>query len=97
MQRVLIRAIGPSLPLAGTLADPTLGLHDGNGTLVTMNDDWRDTQQTDITATGLAPLNDFESAILMTLQPGLYTAIVRGLNNTSGVGLVEVYAVAPAP
>ncbi len=92
-----MRAIGPSLPLAGTLADPTLELRDGNGVLLNMNDDWPDTQEADITATGLAPTNDLESAGLMTLNPGLYTAIVRGLNDTTGIAPVEVYALAPAP
>jgi hypothetical protein len=75
--------------LAG--ADPTLELYDGNGVLLASNDDWRDTQEADITATGLAPSNDAESAILRTLAPSLYTAIVGGANETTGVALVEVY------
>jgi hypothetical protein len=86
--------IGPTLSNFGVnnaLADPTLELHDGNGTLLASNDDWKETQQAAIAATGLAPPNDLESAIVGTLPPGNYTAIVRGFNNTSGNALVEVY------
>jgi hypothetical protein len=92
--QMLVRAIGPSLAANGVaqpLADPVLELHDGNGDLISTNDDWRSTQQSDITATGLAPASDNESAILVTLDPGSYTAIVRGQNSTTGVALVEVY------
>ncbi|HEY3663838.1 MAG TPA: plastocyanin/azurin family copper-binding protein [Chthoniobacterales bacterium] len=92
--KVLVRAIGPSLTgqgVAGALADPTLELHDGNGALIQSNDNWKDTQQTEIEATGLAPVNDLESAISETLAPGAYTAIVAGKGGTTGVGLVEVY------
>lgn len=88
---VLIRAVGPSLPLSGALADPTVELHDGIGALMATNDDWRTSQQSAIIATGLAPINDKESALLVTLSPGPYTAIVRGVGGTSGIGLVEVY------
>lgn len=90
--RVIVRAIGPSLPLAGALADPDLELHDGNGALVASNDNWRSTQEAEIIATGIPPTNDLESAIVQSLTPGNYTAIVRGVNNTTGVGLVEAYA-----
>jgi hypothetical protein len=92
--RVIVRAIGPSLSqfgIANALADPVLELHDSNGTLIAMNDNWKDTQQSDIQATGLAPTNDLESAIVTDLAPGGWTAIVRGRNGTTGVGLVEVY------
>lgn len=91
--RMLVRAIGPSLSASvpNALLDPTLELHDGSGALVAANDDWRDTQQADIEATGIPPTNIKESAILSTLPPGGYTAIVRGVGNTTGVGLVEVY------
>jgi len=92
-QKVLIRAKGPSLPIAGRLANPTLELHDDQGMLLAFNDDWRTTQQAEIMATGLPPTNNFESAIVQTLAPGSYTAIVRGKNNTSGVALVEIYAI----
>lgn len=87
----LVRALGPSLPVAGFLSDPTLELHDGNGTTLTSNDDWRSDQESEILATGLPPDSDAESAILTTLSPGPYTAIVRGANNATGIGLVEVY------
>jgi hypothetical protein len=87
----IIRAIGPSLPLAGALADPTLELHDGNGATIASNDNWKDTQEAAIQATGLAPTNDAESAIVDTLAPGPYTAIVQGTNNTTGVAMIEAY------
>lgn len=90
-QRVIVRAIGPSLTVAGALSDPTLELRDGNGALISSNDDWRSTQQSEIVATGIPPANDAESAIVSTLTPGPYTAIVRGKNGTTGIALVEVY------
>jgi uncharacterized protein (DUF1800 family) len=86
-----VRAIGPSLPLQGTLSDPVLELHDGSGALVASNDNWRSSQQTAIIAAGLAPADDRESALIATVSTGSYTAIVRGANNTTGVALVEVY------
>ena len=95
---VLVRAIGPTLANAGVdgaLEDPILELHDANGSLIVSNDDWKTTQQTEIEATGLAPTDDRESAILRTLAPDSYTAIVRGKNDTSGVALVEVYNISP--
>jgi hypothetical protein len=91
---VLVRAIGPSLAKEGVsepLSDPVLDLYDSNGRLISTNDNWRSTEQAAIAATGIAPLNDNESAILATLAPGSYTAIVRGQHLTSGVALVEVY------
>jgi CSLREA domain-containing protein len=93
-KRVIVRAIGPSLAQHGItnpLLDPTLELHNGNGAVIAFNDNWKDSQQAEIQATGLAPANDLESAIVSTLAPGNYTAIVRGENNTIGVALVEVY------
>jgi hypothetical protein len=92
--QMLVRAIGPSLSAFGVpdaLQDPTLELHDGNGALLAANNDWRETQETAIEATGIPPSNNKESAILSALPPGGYTAIVRGVGNTTGVGLVEVY------
>lgn len=77
----------------GALEDTTLELHSANGDLITSNDDWKETQQSDIEATGLAPKDDRDSAILMTLAPESYTAIVRGKDGTMGVALVEVYNV----
>jgi hypothetical protein len=91
---VLVRAIGPSLAtvgIANALADPTLELRDGNGVLLLSNDNWKDSQQAAIEATGVAPQNDREAAILATLQPGSYTAIAAGKDGTTGVGLIEVY------
>jgi hypothetical protein len=94
--RVIVRALGPSVPVAGALSDPTLELRDGSGTLVASNDNWKtrpdgSSQQAEIEATTIPPTNDLESALVQTLPPGNYTAIVRGANNTTGVGLVEVY------
>lgn len=90
-ETVLVRGIGPSLPVSGALADPTLELHDANGVTVASNDNWRDSQEAEIEATGIPPTNDAESAILATLAPGGYTAILRGAGDTTGVALVEVY------
>ena len=89
----IIRGIGPSLAQfgIGALADPTLRLVDGNGVTVAFDDNWEDTQQAEIQATGIAPANDTESAILATLSPGSYTALVSGANGGTGVGLVEVF------
>jgi hypothetical protein len=89
-KQVIVRAIGPSLPLAGVLADPILELHQGDAIIAT-NDNWRTDQETEILASGFAPASDKESAILTTLDPGSYTAIVRGVNSGMGIGLVEVY------
>ena len=91
---VVVRAIGPSLGGAGVanpLADPTLELHNGNGDLTGFNDNWKDNQQAALEASGIAPTDDRESALETSLAPGAYTAIVRGANNTTGVGLVEAY------
>ena len=91
---VIIRALGPSLAQSGVpnpLADPTLALHDSQGALLAFNDDWQDTSAAAIENTGIAPANDKESAILATLLPGAYTAVVRGKNDSTGVGLIEVY------
>jgi hypothetical protein len=92
--KVIVRAIGPSLTgqgVANALQDPTLELHDGSGATIASNDNWKDTQQGEIEATTIPPTDDRESAIVATLFPGNYTAIVRGKNDTTGVGLVEVY------
>jgi hypothetical protein len=93
-KQVIIRGIGPTLTrynIAGVLADPMLELH-GPGDFATMtNNDWRDTQEAEIQATGIPPTNDLEPAIVATLAPGAYTAIVSGKDNTSGVALVEIY------
>jgi len=98
---VLVRALGPSLAavgIPGALADPTLELHDGNGALIASNDNWRDTQEAEIEATGLAPDDDLESAIVSTLSPGAYTSVVMGVNGTTGTGFVQFYSLAtPGP
>jgi hypothetical protein len=94
--RVVIRAIGPSLGqfgVAGALQDPTLELRSASGVLVQSNDNWKDSQQAAIEATGLGPANDSEAAIVATLPQAAYTAIVAGKNGTTGVALVEVYQV----
>ena len=89
-KKVIIRGIGPSLTGVGvSLQDPMLELHQGSATLA-MNDDWKENQAL-VEATGLQPTNDFESAIVTTLTPGAYTAILKGKNNGTGVGVVEVY------
>ncbi|HEV2842372.1 MAG TPA: delta-60 repeat domain-containing protein [Chthoniobacterales bacterium] len=90
--RVIVRAIGPSLPVAGALENPALSLYDGNGTLLVSNDNWRTGgQESEIIATGIPPSNDLESAIVRNLSFGNYTAIVRGVNNTTGIAVVEAY------
>lgn len=89
--RVIVRAIGPSLPVPGALADPTLELHDGSGALIASNDNWRSDQEAEIIATGIPPTNDSESAIVRNLTAGNYTAIVSGVNNTTGIAVVEAY------
>jgi hypothetical protein len=91
-KRVLLRAIGPSITgLSGLLADPVLELHGPAGFTTIVNNNWRDTQEAEIQATGIAPVNNLESAIIANLAPGAYTGIVRGNGNTSGIALVEVY------
>jgi hypothetical protein len=88
---VIVRAIGPSLDMPGAMADPTLELRDASGTLLASNDNWRATQETAILDTGVAPTRDAEAAIVASLPPGSYTALVRGANGTGGVAVVEVY------
>ena len=96
-QRVVFRALGPSVksggnPVPGTLQDPTLELHDSNGALLQSNDDWQTgPNATDIQNAGLAPSDSRESAILMSLPAGNYTSIVRGKDNATGIALSEAY------
>ena len=104
-KKVLLRGIGPSLavngqPLAGKLEDPRLELHDSNGVVIGRNDNWRTSQtggvvtgdqSAQITASGLAPTDDREAALIANLPPGSCTAVVSGSNNATGVGLVEIY------
>jgi hypothetical protein len=94
--RVVVRGIGPSLTAAGVsnaLADPTLELRDSNGALLAANNDWQanPAQAAELTAAGLAPTNPLESGIAAALPPGAYTALLAGLNNGAGIGVVEVY------
>jgi len=94
-QSVVVRAVGPDLTAVGVpdaLADPTLELRDASGTLVALNNDWRDAQEQEIQQTAFAPHDNRDSAILVAFVPGHYTAIVRGKDNTSGVAIVEVFA-----
>jgi hypothetical protein len=91
-----VRVLGPTLSSFGVpnaLSDPTLQLYDGNGTVIAFNNNWKDSQQTQIQNSGRQPPNNLEPAIAITVSPGNYTAIVRGNNNSTGVGLVEVYRV----
>jgi hypothetical protein len=102
-KRVIVRAIGPDLSQHGVpdpLADPTLELHNQAGALIAQNNNWMATilggiitsdQVQEIRNSGYAPTDRRDSAIIATLSPGSYTAIVRGVNNTTGVALVEVY------
>ena len=95
---MLVRALGPTLTQFGVssvLADPTLELHDATGTVIGFNDNWQDTQKAQIQASGLAPPNPVESAIIITRPPSNTTAIVRGKNNTTGNALVELYTLTP--
>ena len=99
-KKVILRALGPSLAafgLAGVLQDPTLDLHDASGATIFTNDNWRETQETEIIATTIPPHDDREAAIVATLDPGAYTAIVQGKNNTTGTALVEAYDLDAAP
>jgi sugar lactone lactonase YvrE len=92
--RVIVRGIGPSLGsagIAGALSDPQLSLRNADGAEIAVNNNWKDTQAAEIQATGVAPSNDLESAIVATLPNGNYTAILQGVSGATGVGLVEVY------
>jgi hypothetical protein len=91
---VVVRGMGPSLSafgLTGVLLDPVLELRASNGSPVAMNDNWKDSQRSEIEATLLQPNDDRESVILTNLAPAAYTAILTGKNNTSGIGVIEVY------
>jgi hypothetical protein len=96
-KKVIVRGLGPSLqskaqPVTGRLADPIVELHDENAIIAT-NDNWKDSQQAEIEATGLAPKNEREAAIERTLAPGSYTAILRGKDNSTGIALIQAYDV----
>ena len=97
VKRIIVRGIGPSLtvggqPVAGRLQDPVIELFDGNGLLITTNDNWKDSpDRADIETSGLAPTNDAEAAIARTVNPGAYTAVLYGKDQSEGIGLVEAY------
>ena len=91
-KRVIIRGIGPSLPLPGKMLDPALELHDSSGALVASNDNWgQSANSQEIMNSGVSPANPNEPAILMSLAPGSYTAVLSGVNQTTGIAVVEVY------
>jgi hypothetical protein len=90
-KRVILRAIGPSLPVTGHLEDPRLELFNSSGVMIDSNDNWRTFNEEEIKNSQLAPPNDKESAIIRRLDPGAYTAIIRGVANSVGIGLVEIY------
>jgi len=99
-KKVLIRAVGPSLkvngaPLAGALADPILKVFDGNGVQIATNDSWRSNQQAEITATGLAPVNDKEPVVILNLTGAAsrnnYSAVMSAAAGAQGIGVIEVY------
>jgi hypothetical protein len=93
---VVVRALGPSLRALGVdnaLADPMVTLYDSNANVIAANDNWKDSQQNAMESTGLQPPNNLDAAILVRLARGNYTAIVTGKNGSTGIGLVEVYAV----
>lgn len=94
--RVVIRAIGPSLqiddiPIPGRMADPKIELFNENGMSIAANDDWRKGQREEIEKTGLAPENELEAALIVTLPPGRTTAHLRGNNDATGIALIEIY------
>jgi len=104
---VIVRAIGPELipfGISNALADPTLELHGPAGSLIASNNNWQTTiigglitsnQVSAIQNSGHAPTQPSESAIIVTLPPGNYTAVVSGVNSTVGVALVEVDDLSP--
>jgi hypothetical protein len=97
---IVVRAIGPSLTgsgVKGVLADPELSLYDASGSLIFLNNDWRTHQEQQLIDSSLAPTDEKESAIIATLPPGSYSAVVRGANDSTGVGLIEIYNLAPQP
>jgi hypothetical protein len=93
---VVVRGIGPSLPIPGALADPVIEVHGSSGQLLATNDNWNDSlTRQQIIDSGLAPSNDLESALWGVIDPGAYTVVVRGRNDATGIGLFEVYDVDP--
>ena len=100
-KKVIVRALGPSLGSNGvigseSLANPYLELHDSTGAMIGQNDDWRDTQEGEIMASGIPPLENAEAAIVEVLAPGQYTAVIQGRDGGEGIALAEVYDLDPA-
>ena len=94
-KQVLVRGLGPSLAgLSPLLANPLLELR-GPGGLIMANDNWRDTQEAEIIATGMAPTNNFEAAIVATLDPGSYTVVLRGAASGTGLAVNDLYDLSP--
>ena len=92
-RKVILRGIGPSLSIPGKMADPVLDLYDGNGVLLESNNNWQGSPNKQAVIDSTIPSTDpHESAIVRTLTPGNYTAILRGVNNTTGIAVIEVYA-----
>jgi len=97
---LVVRALGPSLAqfgVPGVLGDPALEIHDQSGAVIATNHDWQETQKATLEASGLAPQNDAEAAIRITLPPGRYTAVMSSETGMSGVGLVELYDLSVGP
>src|SRR2546421_7270036 len=94
-KKIAVRAIGPSLSIAGKLSDPVVELHDATGNIVASNDNWRTTQELQIIAAGVAPASELESAIIATINTGPYTVVVKGANNATGIGVMEIYDLDP--
>src|SRR6202171_2047929 len=97
-KKIAVLGMGPSLTalgISGALSDPMVELHDATGAIVSSNDNWRTSQQDLVIAAGLAPTNDLESALIATINPGAYTVVVKGVNNATGVGLMEIYDLDP--
>src|SRR5207302_9954389 len=93
-KKVIVRALGPTLArfgLSGVLQDPVLDLYDSSNNLIGYNDNWKSSQQTEIQASGYAPGDNREAAIIQTLTPGNYTAVVHGVSRTVGAALLEVH------
>src|SRR5439155_11521590 len=93
-KQLVLRALGPTLTQFGgsnAMEDNKLELHDSTGSVIAINDDWQQAAEAQSIPPGLRPPNDLESALLVTLNPGAYTAILRGYRNSTGIGLVEVY------
>jgi hypothetical protein len=94
-KKLILRALGPSLPVKPALSDPSIELRDAKGALIAGNDNWRTSQPNEIISSRIPPANNREAALVIALDPGSYTAIVRGINGATGIGLVEVYDLDP--